>query len=123
MYHQAVVYRRASVARLGEYSPAYRMTSDYDCHVRAYAAGLEWRRVREVVVDYDMSGGSSDVAAAFGELRRIHRANRGRLPAWVNRGNDVVRTLEFLRISALRRISATRAGVSLRPLWWRLRRG
>lgn len=121
MYHQTVIYRRTSVAALGEYS-GYRVASDYDYHVRAYASGLRWRRVPDVLVDYDMTGGSSDPAVAFEELRRIHRANRPRLPAWVNRGNEVIRTLEYFRISAFRGLSATRLGARLRPLWWGLRR-
>jgi hypothetical protein len=55
-----------------------RVASDDDYRVRAYAAWLEWRLVPDVVVDDDMSGGSGDIAAAFGALRRIYRANRGR---------------------------------------------
>jgi hypothetical protein len=48
-----------------------RVASDDDYRVRAYAACLEGRLV------HDMSGGSGDIAAAFGALRRIHRANPG----------------------------------------------
>ena len=35
---------------------------------------------------------------------------------------ELVRPLEFLRISALRRLSATRPGARLRPFWWRVLR-
>ncbi len=122
MYHQAVVYRRESLARVGPYSTAYRATADYDYHVRCYLAGLRGRFTADVLVDYDMSGGSNDVVTVFREIKLIQRSHRGELPAWVNRANEVIRNVECARILALRKLAATRLGAGLRPLWTRLNR-
>ena len=117
IYHQAVIYRRASLARIGPFSTAYRVAGDYDYHVRCYAAGLRARFTADVLVDYDMGGGSNDVVTAFREFKRIHRAHRDVLPAWVNCANEIVRGAEYARIVTLRTLSATGLGARLRPLW------
>jgi hypothetical protein len=117
IYHQAVIYRRASLGRIGPFSTAYRVAGDYDYHIRCYVAGLRARFTADVLVDYDMCGGSNDVITAFQEFKRIHRAHRAALPLWVTCVNEIVRGAEYGRISALRRLSATRFGARLRPLW------
>jgi glycosyltransferase involved in cell wall biosynthesis len=122
MYHQAVVYRRASLARIGPFSTAYRAASDYDFHVRCYVAGLRGRFTDDVPVDYDMGGGSNDVGTVFREFKRIQRSHRDELPAWVNCANEIVRRAEYARILTLRTLSATRLGAGLRPAWATLNR-
>lgn len=122
MYHQAVVYRRASLARIGPFSTAYRAASDYDFHVRCYVAGLRGRFTDDVPVDYDMGGGSNDVGTVFREFKRIQRSHRDELPAWVNCANEIVRRVEYARILTLRTLSATRLGAGLRPTWATLNR-
>jgi len=122
IYHQTVIYRRASLDRLGPFSTAYRVAEDYDHHVRGYIAGIRGTFTDEVLVDYDMGGGSSDVGAAFREFRLVHRSYRHQLPTLVNWGNEIVRTAEYGRIMGLRRLSATRLGAGLRPAWTWLNR-
>ena len=122
MYHQAVVYRRASLARIGPFSTAYRTASDYDFHVRCYVAGLRGVFTSDVPVDYDMGGGSNDVVTVFTEFKQIQRSHRDELPAWVNWLNETVRSVEYWRILTLRALSATRLGAGLRPAWATLNR-
>ncbi|HEV8438208.1 MAG TPA: glycosyltransferase [Methylomirabilota bacterium] len=122
MYHQAVIYRRTSLARIGAFSTSYRATADYDYHIRCYVAGLRGRFIRDVLVDYDMTGGSNDVATVFDELKRIQRSHRRELPAWVNGVNEVVRSIEYRRIQLLRTVSATPLGTGLRSVWTTLNR-
>lgn len=117
MYHQAVIYRRASLRGIGPFSSDYRVAGDYDLHLRGYAAGLRARFITEAVVDYDMSGGSNDVGAAFREFKRIQRSHRHALPAWMNGLNEIVRPLEYARVLILRTLSSTGLGIRLRPLW------
>ncbi len=121
-YHQAVVYRRASLARIGPFSTAYRVAGDYDYHIRCYLAGLRGRFTRNLLVDYDMGGGSNDVVTVFRELKQIQRSHRDELPGWVNVVNEVVRSVEYRRILTLRRLSATRGGACLRPFWTKANR-
>jgi glycosyltransferase involved in cell wall biosynthesis len=44
MYHQGVVYRRASLSRVGRFSTAYRAAGDYDYHIRCYVAATSCPR-------------------------------------------------------------------------------
>jgi hypothetical protein len=120
--HQAVVYRRASLARIGAFSTAYQVAGDYEFHIRCYVAGLRAQFTSEVVVDYDMGGGSNDVALVFGEFKRAQRAHRRDLPTWVNWGNELLRTAEFGRMAIMRASAATGPGRRLRPLWAKLNR-
>ena len=122
MYHQAVVYRRASIMRVGPYSPSYTLAGDYDFHLRCYLAGLRGRFLADILSAYDMTGGSTDVVRVFQEIREIHRSHMAHLPSWVNWANEVVRTVEYRRIRLLRRLSQTKPGARLRPLWWKLKR-
>ncbi len=122
MCHQAVLYRRASFARIGPFSTAYRATGDYDYHIRCYVAGLAGRFTTDLLVDYDMEGGSNEIVTVFREFKRIQRSHRGALPAWVNGVNEIVRPLEYGRILTLRTLAATRLGAGLRPLWAKLNR-
>src|SRR5262249_5053843 len=122
MYHQAVIYRRASLARIGDFSTIYRATADYDYHIRCYLRGLRGRFIGDLLVDYDMSGGSNDVAPVFEEFKRIQRSHRGALPWWVNTANEIVRRVEYGRIRLQRALSTTPLGVRLRATWARLNR-
>lgn len=122
MYHQAVVYRRASLTRIGFYSTAYRTAMDYDYHFRCYVAGLRGLFSADVLVDYDMGGSSNDVVAVFREFKTIQRSYAGELPAWVNGANEIVRRLEYTRILVQRRLSTTWLGTNLRPFWAKLNR-
>lgn len=122
MCHQAVVYRRSSLDRVGMFSTACRAASDYDYHIRCYVAGLRGRFTTVPVVDYDMGGGSNDVVTVFAEFKRIQRSHRGALPAWVNGLNEIVRTVEYGRILTLRTLAATPMGSRLRPAWTKLNR-
>ena len=122
MYHQAVLYRRASLARIGPFSTAYLRATDYDFHIRCYVAELRGKFRGEVLVDYDMGGGSNDVVAVFRELKQIQRSHRGELPTWLCWLNEIVRSLEYERILSLRRLSATRLGARIRPVWEKLNR-
>jgi glycosyltransferase involved in cell wall biosynthesis len=122
IYHQAVVYRRTSLARIGSFSTAYRTSADYDYHVRCFVAGLRGRFTADVLVNYDMGGGSNDVAMVFSELKHIQRSHRGELRPWVNWANEIVRTVEYVRILTLRKLSATPLGASLRVVWAKLNR-
>ena len=120
--HQAVVYRRAALARVGPFSTAYRAAGDYDYHVRCYVAGLRGRFTADVLVDYDMGGGSNDVVTVFREFKQIQRAHSADLPAWVNCANEIIRCVEYGRILTLRKLSTTRVGASLRPVWTKVNR-
>jgi glycosyltransferase involved in cell wall biosynthesis len=122
IYHQAVVYRRPALTRIGPFSTAYRVAGDYDHHICGYVAGLRGRFTADVLVDYDMGGGSNDVIAVFREFKQIQRAHADELPTWVNWGNEIVRHVEYARILAQRRLSATRLGAYLRPSWAKLNR-
>jgi glycosyltransferase involved in cell wall biosynthesis len=122
IYHQAVVYRRASLSRVGPFSTAYRTAGDYDYHIRCYVAGLRGKFTDDVLVNYDMGGGSNDVVAVFREFKQIQRSHRAELPMWVNGVNEMVRSVEYARILTLRKFSATRFGAGLRPCWARLNR-
>ena len=122
IYHQGVVYRRASLRRVGPFSTAYRAAGDYDFHLRCYVAGLRGRFTDDVLAYYDMGGGSNDVVTVFREFKEIQRSHRGELPPWANWANEIVRTAEYTRILALRKFSATRLGATLRPSWARLNR-
>ena len=122
MCQQAVIYRRASLERVGTFSTAYRATGDYDFHIRCYVTGLRGRFTTELLVDYDMGGGSNDIVPVFAELKRIQRSHRKALPLWVNGLNEVVRTFEHARILTLRGLAATPIGGRLRPVWARLNR-
>jgi hypothetical protein len=122
MCHQAVVYRRSSLARIGPFSTAYRVAGDYDFHIRCYIAGLRGRFTTDPLVDYDMEGGSNDVATVFREFKQAQRAHRDRLPAWVTWANEIVRTIEYARMLAMRILAATRLGAQLRPFWAMLNR-
>jgi putative colanic acid biosynthesis glycosyltransferase len=122
IYHQAVIYRRATLRRMGAFSTAYRAAEDYDYHLRCYLAGLCGRFTADILVDYDMSGGSNDLDTVFGEFKRIQRAHRAALPAWVNVANEIVRRIEYGRIRALRTLSTTAVGGRLRPLWTKANR-
>jgi hypothetical protein len=117
MYHQAIIYRRAALARVGSYDTRYRSTSDYDYHVRSYLHGWRAGFAKSVLVEYDMTGGSNDVTATFGELAKIHRAHRGALPPLISAANEIVRRLEHARIRAQRNLSATKLGAFVRPIW------
>lgn len=122
LYHQAVLYRRASLDRVGSFSTAYGTAGDYDYHVRCYVAGLRGRFTGDMLVDYDMGGVSSDVGTVFEQLKEIQRSHRAELPGWVNWANEIVRNAEHARIVAMRTLSATRLGASLRPAWTTLNR-
>jgi hypothetical protein len=122
IYHQAVIYRRASLRTIGPFSTSYRVAADYDYHLRCYVGGLRAVFTRDVLVDYDMGGGSNDAVTAFREFRRIQRSHRRSLPAWVGGANEIVRGLEYARILGLRTISTTRLGAPLRPVWARANR-
>jgi hypothetical protein len=116
-----VVYRRTSW--LGSVlSTAYHTSADYDYHVRCFVAGLRGRFTANVLVNYDMGGGSNDVATVFGELKHIQRSHRDELRPWVNWANEIVRTFEYVRILLLRKLSATPFGASLRVVWAKLNR-
>ena len=123
MCHQAVVYRRASLGRFGCFSTSYRAAGDYDYHLRCYVAGARARFVPDIVVNYDMGGGSNDVVTVFSEFKRAQRHYRHALPAWVNCVNEVLRPAEYGRILVMRSLAATGIGRRLRPLWARLNRG
>jgi hypothetical protein len=110
------------LARIGSFSTAYRASADYDYHVRCFVAGLRGRFTADVLVNYDMGGASSDVARVFGEFKQIQRSHRDELRPWVNWANEIIRTLEYVRILMLRRLSATPLGTSLRVVWAKLNR-
>jgi glycosyltransferase involved in cell wall biosynthesis len=122
MYHQAVVYRRSSLDRIGPFSTAYQVAGDYDYHVRCYVAGLRGRFTKDVLVDYDMTGGSNDIVKVFAELKLIQRSHRASMPRWVGWANEIIRSVEYVRILLLRRLAATGAGALLRPLWAKVNR-
>jgi hypothetical protein len=122
MCHQAVIYRRSSLDRVGTFSTAYRVAGDYDYHIRCYLAGLRGRFTTAPVVDYDMGGGSNDAATAFAEFKQIQRSFRGALPAWVSSLNEIVRTVEYHRILIMRTLAGTAMGSRLRPTWATLNR-
>jgi GT2 family glycosyltransferase len=117
MCHQAVIYRRSALARIGSFSTAYRVAGDYDFHIRCYIAGLRGTFTTEPFVDYDMAGGSNDITTVFGEFKRAQRAHRDRLPTWVTWANEIVRPLEYARMLAMRTLAATPLGARLRPSW------
>lgn len=123
MCHQAVVYRKSSLERVGPFSTSYRAAGDYDFHLRCYIAGARARFIPDVVVNYDMSGGSNDVLTVFSEFKLAQRRHRRALPAWVNCVNEVVRPVEYARMSTMRRLAATWIGASLRPVWATVNRG
>jgi GT2 family glycosyltransferase len=120
--HQAVIYRRASLARIGSFSTEYLVAGDYDFHIRCYIAGFRARFTSDVLVDYDMGGGSNDVGLVFGEFKRAQRRHRRDLPSWVNCGNELLRAVEFGRMAAMRASAATGPGRRLRPIWAKLNR-
>jgi glycosyltransferase involved in cell wall biosynthesis len=120
--HQAVIYRRSSMTRVGLFWTAPRVAGDYDYHVRCYLAGLRGRFTTDVLVNYDMAGGSNDIVTVFTEFRQIQRLHADALPAAVNWVNEIVRTAEYARIRSLRRLAATPIGASLRPSWATLNR-
>jgi glycosyltransferase involved in cell wall biosynthesis len=120
--HQAVIYRRSALHRIGPFSTAYRVAGDYDFHIRCYIAGLRGTFTTEPFVDYDMAGGSNDIATVFGEFKRAQRAHRKGLPAWVTWANEIVRTFEYTRMLAMRTLAATPLGARLRPSWATLNR-
>ena len=122
MYHQGVVYRRAALTRVGLYSTSYHVAGDYDFHLRCYLAGLRGQFLGTVLVDYDMTGGSSKVTQVFQEIKDIHRSHRAHLPRWVNWAHEIVRGFEYRRVLLFRTLSATAVGTALRPLWWWLKR-
>ena len=122
MCQQAIVYRRDSLERVGAFSTEYRVTGDYDFHLRCLVAGLRGRFTSEPMVNYDMGGGSNNVAVAFAEFKQIQRAQRAALPMWVVGANELVRTVEYGRIRVLRILAATRLGRRLRPAWAKFRR-
>jgi hypothetical protein len=123
IYHQAMIYRRASLARVGPYATTYRSTGDYELNMRCYIAGLRGRFIGEALVDYDTTGGSSDVSLVFRELKASQQAHRSALPWWVRHANELARPAEHARTRALRWLASTRPGRALRPVWVRLNRG
>jgi GT2 family glycosyltransferase len=122
MCHQATIYRRQALERVGPYPVAFDVAGDYEFHLRCYLAGLRARFVADVIVDYDVEGKSCDVVATFRQLKAIQRAHAGALPRWVRWANEVIRAIEYGRIVGLRRLSATPVGAALRPAWVRLNR-
>jgi Glycosyl transferase family 2 len=122
MCHQAVIYRRSSLGRVGLFSTAYRVAGDYDYHIRCYLAGLQARFTDDVLVNYDMAGGSNDMATVFREFRQSQRSHQKVFPVWVNAANEIVRGVEYGRMVTFRTLAATRLGSSVRPVWARLNR-
>jgi glycosyltransferase involved in cell wall biosynthesis len=122
MCHQAMISRREALQRVGVFRTDYEATGDYEYAIRCYLAGLRARFIDDVLVDYDMGGASSDVASVFGQFREIQKLHRERFPRWVRWANEIIRRVEYGRVGLFRRLSATRAGAVLRPLWWRANR-
>jgi hypothetical protein len=114
--------RARAQSPVGLFSTAQRVARDYDYHVRCYLAGLRGRFTTDVLVNYDMTGGSNDIVTLFREFRQIQRSHSDALPTAVNWVNEIVRPAEYARMRSLRRLAATPIGASLRPSWATLNR-
>ena len=71
---------------------------------------------------YDMGGRSMEFHQAFEEFREVQHKLRGDLPAWMNAGNELIRPLEYSRISVLKYLARSPAAILLRPLWLAFKR-
>lgn len=121
--HQGLLYNRDVFKRLGSYSTALKIAADYEHHVRCVAAGIAIRALPDTVLAiYDMSGRSNDYRAAFAEFRRVQRMWAPKLPLGLKLGNEIVRPLEFARIAAFKRLSASPLSTLLKPLWLKFKR-
>lgn len=111
--HQAMLYRRDALRRVGDFNPKYPQAADYEHYFRCLIEGLRVRCLRKELVDFDMDGTSNDYHNAFKEFKTIHRDLAPKLPTWVNIANEIFRTLELAKVATMKR---------LRPLWVRWNR-
>ena len=58
--HQAIWYKRDLFSQYGMYDLAYRYLADYDLNIRLFQAGVLFRPVDAIVVNYSLEGVSSD---------------------------------------------------------------
>ena len=115
--HQAVVYRRAALNRVGPFSTKYKLAADYEHHFRCYAAGLRTKVVDATLVEYDTGGSSRDSATACAEFRQIQKSLAPRLPAWVNAANTLLAPIEPVKNKLFCAVQKTPMSGVLKKAW------
>lgn len=120
--HQAVLYRQGVFDDVGVFDSNYRIAADYDHHWRCVNAGLRVQLDNTCMVNYDMSGVSSNWVAAHSEFRTIGRKNSRRLSKRAFWKNELAIWLEFSRMFAFLALRKTPARAWLSKVWHRYKR-
>jgi glycosyltransferase involved in cell wall biosynthesis len=122
--HQAVIYRRRLIERVGDYSTKYKFAGDYEFHLRCLIAnGRYFVLPQNVLAVYDVGGRSwTQLPGVFEDCRLIHLDLRKRLPVWMSIGNELVRPLEYRRLLLMDLASKSQIGPIFTRAWLALRR-
>jgi hypothetical protein len=120
--HQSIVYKKDLLAQLGGYSEKYRLAADYELHLRALAIGVKSVRLMEPIVQYDMSGQSSQYAHAFSEFAAIHRdlSQRNELRFFFL--HKTIYRLERAKLDLFQKLRAMPLGGLLQKAWIQFQR-
>ena len=115
--HQAVIYRRNEMVKLGSFSADLKIASDYEHLYRCFASGASALFLGARIVEYDMTGTSQDYSAAFSEFRRVQKDHASELPLWMRVANPIVWGSELGRVAVVKSVAASPLAGVLRPLW------
>lgn len=121
--HQAMLYRRSKLEKVGQFSEDFPVAADYEHHFRAYLRKLKYRADTSVLVDYDTGGTSSNVRQALAEFRAVQISLRRDLVAPLNWANTCIWWFEEKRIRMFKMLGKSVLGEPLRRLWhnWKRR--
>lgn len=122
--HQAMLYRRARLIKIGAFSGDFPLASDYEHHFRCFLHGYSLKSDSDVLVDFDTGGASGNVRQALAEFRAVQLSLARELPLYLNLANALVWWFEEKRIRLFKAVGKSVAGEALKQAWhaWKRRR-
>jgi putative colanic acid biosynthesis glycosyltransferase len=123
--HQGVIYRRDCFERVGLFDETYRLSGDYQHHLRCWLNGIRAAVSAECIADFDLSGaGSIGWADGFVEVGRIHRTVSQGFPLRLRLLHRTMCRVHFVRVHTIKALERSAVGKPLQRLWhwWKRRR-
>ncbi|MGZ3709900.1 MAG: WecB/TagA/CpsF family glycosyltransferase, partial [Bdellovibrionota bacterium] len=120
LVHPAMIYRRSAWARVGPYTPKFRLAADYEHHLRCFLAQLRAECVSEPLIEFDMSGTSTRIDQAIRERREILQSLAPKISPEIRTRFEVGLRRETRRLRVIQGFGPFKA--ILRPLWVAMKR-